>query len=328
MRHRLAGSLGPSELCGSIRLPYGAHFNQAVNRFYVQSGSCAGLVPVLRVFKEGNVPSWPIYRGNYLSCYRFLVEDDRRVAVGDSEISRMVEHHFGGPWTELKLDAVCYYLECYTKALSQRQFDLWYVDVFAGTGDRTNEKLTGGLLERQPMRWVTETLPGSAKRAMSIKPPFKHFIFNESDDDHQKALREIKRENKSLDIEIIGDDANVAIKEIFSRQVWKRGAFGGARAVVFLDPYALQVDWVTLEFLAKTQCADVWYLFPLHDVTRQLAKKLSGVGTKEKRLDKVLGPAWRELYELPPPRNKMFERTLFGSIPEFAEEEYRNATKA
>jgi three-Cys-motif partner protein len=244
------------------------------------------------------------------------------------EISKMTGHHFGGPWTELKLDAVSYYLECYTKALSQRQFDLWYVDVFAGTGDRTNEKLTGGLLERQPLKWVTETLPGSAKRAMNIRPPFKHFIFNESDDDHQKALAAIKEANKSLDIEIIGGDANATIKEIFSRQVWKRGAFGGARAVVFLDPYALQVDWATLEFLARTQCVDVWYLFPLHDVTRQLAKKLSGVGPKEKKLDKVLGPAWRELYELPPPTNPMFERTLFGSIPEFAEEEYRNATKA
>jgi three-Cys-motif partner protein len=240
----------------------------------------------------------------------------------------MVEHHFGGPWTEIKLDAVSYYLQCYTNALSPKNFDLWYVDVFAGTGDRTSEKLTGGLLERQPMKWVTETLPGSAKRVMNIRPPFKHFIFNESDDDHQEALAAIKKANGSLDIEIIGDDANAAIKEIFSRQVWKRGAFGGARAVVFLDPYALQVDWATLEFLAKTQCVDVWYLFPLHDVTRQLAKKLSGVGPKEKRLDRVLGPAWRELYELPPPTNRTYEQTLFGSIPEFAEEEYRNATKA
>jgi three-Cys-motif partner protein len=254
------------------------------------------------------------------------------MTIGESratpESITMVDHHFGGPWTEIKLDAVCYYLECYTKALSQRQFDLWYVDVFAGTGDRTNGKLTGGLLELEPVRWVTETLPGSAKRAMNIRPPFKHFIFNESDNEHQKALRAIKEANKSLDIEIIGDDANAAITEIFSRAVWRRGASGGARAVVFLDPYALQVDWSTLEFLAKTQCVDVWYLFPLHDVTRQLAKRRSGIGPKEKRLDKVLGPAWRELYELPPPTNQLFSQTLFGSIPEFAEEEYRNATKA
>src|SRR3954463_4393355 len=39
----------------------------------------------------------------------------------------------------LELDAICYCLECYTKALSQKNFDLWYVDVFAGPGRRTNE---------------------------------------------------------------------------------------------------------------------------------------------------------------------------------------------
>jgi three-Cys-motif partner protein len=240
----------------------------------------------------------------------------------------MVEHQFGGPWTEIKLDAVCYYLECYTKALSQRRFDIWFVDVFAGTGERTSERLTGGLLESKPMKWVSETLPGSAKRALNIRPPFTHFIFNETDRKHQEALQAIKRANSSLDIEVLGQDANAAITEIFSRPIWRRGANGNARAVVFLDPYALQVDWATLELLAKTQCVDVWYLFPLHDVTRQLARRLSGVGPKEKRLDRVLGTAWRELYQLPLPTNDMFSDTLFGSIPEFAEEEYRNATKA
>jgi three-Cys-motif partner protein len=57
----------------------------------------------------------------------------------------MVEHSFGGPWTEIKLDAVQYYLECYTKALTAKQFDLWYIDAFAGTGDRIPELLTFGI---------------------------------------------------------------------------------------------------------------------------------------------------------------------------------------
>ncbi len=48
----------------------------------------------------------------------------------------MVGHRYGGTWTELKLDAVTYYLECYTKALTHRRFILWYIDAFAGTGDR------------------------------------------------------------------------------------------------------------------------------------------------------------------------------------------------
>jgi len=32
----------------------------------------------------------------------------------------MVDHPFGGPWTEIKLDAVQYCLECYAKALTPK----------------------------------------------------------------------------------------------------------------------------------------------------------------------------------------------------------------
>ena len=52
----------------------------------------------------------------------------------------MSKHIFGGPWTEIKLDAVEYYLGCYTRALKQVDFDLWYIDAFAGSGDRENER--------------------------------------------------------------------------------------------------------------------------------------------------------------------------------------------
>jgi hypothetical protein len=41
----------------------------------------------------------------------------------------------------------------------------------------------------------------------------------------------------------------------------------------------------------------------------------------------VLGDAWRELYELPPP-NELSSQTLFGSIPEYTEEEIRRASKS
>lgn len=240
----------------------------------------------------------------------------------------MTKHSFGGPWTEIKLDAVEYYLECYTKALTFKKFDLWYIDAFAGSGDRTEDRLTGGLLEQQPIKWVTETLPGSAKRAMEIEPPFQHFVFNEKNRVRRESLLKIQESNKEIDIEILKDDANGAINEIFSRPIWKRKASGAARAVVFLDPYALQVNWDTLKVLAETECVDVWYLFPLRDVTRQLANKISGIGPKEKRLDAVLSPAWRELYELPPLKKPLFAETLFGPLPEEVAEEERKANQS
>jgi hypothetical protein len=72
-------------------------------------------------------------------------------------MSGAVEHRFGGPWTEVKLDAVEYYLDCYSKALGSR-FDLWYFDAFAGTGERSEETIAGGILEGGPLRRRIETL--------------------------------------------------------------------------------------------------------------------------------------------------------------------------
>jgi three-Cys-motif partner protein len=35
------------------------------------------------------------------------------------------------------------------------------------------------------------------------------------------------------------------------------------RAVVFLDPYGMQVEWSTIEALAPTKGIDLWNLLPL-----------------------------------------------------------------
>src|SRR4051812_38039457 len=90
----------------------------------------------------------------------------------------MVEHPFGGPWTEIKLDAVEYYLKCYAKALKRVGFEPWYIDAFAGTGTRDSERVVGGLFEGIPIQTVKEKLAGSARRA---RPPFDHFVFVEMD---------------------------------------------------------------------------------------------------------------------------------------------------
>jgi hypothetical protein len=71
--------------------------------------------------------------------------------------------------------------------------------------------------------------------------------------------------------------------------------------------------------LAKTEAVDVWYLFPLRDVTRQLALRRSGIGAKEPRLDRVI-PRWRDLYSLPAPAEAWQQKGLFGDEQEPDEE--------
>src|SRR5437879_1427184 len=123
-------------------------------------------------------------------------------------------HRYGGPWTEIKLDAVMYFAECYTKALTPKSLDLWYVDAFAGSGERQSECQRGGIFEGEPVHTVTETLAGSARRALAVEPPFHHFVFNEPDPDRNRELQRLKAEYPTRDIQVLDGDANNVLKNI------------------------------------------------------------------------------------------------------------------
>ena len=77
----------------------------------------------------------------------------------------MSKHSFGGPWTEIKLDAVDT-IGTDTSALKRVGFDLWYIDAFAGSGDREAQREIGGIFEGAPLETIRETLAGSARRAL------------------------------------------------------------------------------------------------------------------------------------------------------------------
>ena len=62
------------------------------------------------------------------------------------------------------------------------------------------------------------------------------------------------------------------------------------RAVLFLDPYGMQVDWTTIEAIARTKAIDLWVLFPLGiGVNRLLTKSGDIPDSWRRRLDLLLG---------------------------------------
>ncbi len=213
-------------------------------------------------------------------------------------------HQYGGPWSELKVAAVKYYLECYTNALSRIGMKLWYIDAFAGSGDRESERKIGGLLDGgKPIEKIIETTEGSARKALNVVPPFDQLVFIEKNHTRVNDLKNLRNEYPGRNIDVRQGDANQELLKIAISNPWTTKGKSWHRGVVFLDPFALDVEWNTLKALAKTEMFDVWYLFPIRDVTRQLAHSYSGIGSKEAKLDLVLGPEWRELYSKAPPEN-------------------------
>jgi len=182
-------------------------------------------------------------------------------------------HAFGGDWTEVKLAAISAYSQFFTRAI-QNQFDLWYVDPFAGTGERTAVENSGGLFEAEPISQIEKQYPGSAARALSIEPPFAHLRFGDALQRHARALERLVGLFPNRDAKVVHDNANDFIQRMFSTGAWASSASGRGtpRALVFVDAYGMEVKWRTVEVLAACEKADVWFLANMKAATQQLAR--------------------------------------------------------
>ncbi len=120
---------------------------------------------------------------------------------------------------------------------------------------------------------------------------------------------------------IIQKEANLSIRRWCRETDWQI-----TRAVVFLDPYGIQVEWKTIEALSHTKGVDLWILFPLGQaVNRLLTKREPPTGAWAERLTIFFGTeAWKEAfyrprkqYDLFEPQDGLEKDANFDSIAEF-----------
>lgn len=174
-------------------------------------------------------------------------------------------HQFGGRWTEEKLNRVRKYLDAYMKIFTKNVRASWfktiYVDAFAGTGYRTpaqKDKDIGISLfgDNEAISFQK----GSAHTALETEPSFDEYLFIELSPEYTCELKTLRRKfpEKADRITIIQQEANSFLRSWCQHTNWDT-----TRAVVFLDPYGMQVEWKTIEAIAKTQAIDLWILFLL-----------------------------------------------------------------
>ncbi|RKU19406.1 hypothetical protein C6503_08080 [Candidatus Poribacteria bacterium] len=199
---------------------------------------------------------------------------------------------FGGDWTDEKLKCVSKYLQAYTKIMNKQQFHFAYIDAFAGTGYRElmHDGEAGKLLFPElASTEVTNFRYGSARNALEVEPPFGKYIFIEKNASRYAELEKLKEEFLLKDgfsddmIECENKDANEHLKVLCGKN-WR-----AHRALVFLDPYGMQVEWATIESIAETQAIDLWILFPLGTVNRLLKNDGEIRPALQARLDMFFG---------------------------------------
>lgn len=216
---------------------------------------------------------------------------------------------FGGEWTIEKLDILTGYLDAYLVALKNMKFKKIYIDAFAGTGTITT---SDG--QRQ--------IAGSAKLALLAQNHFDEYYFVEKDKKKAEQLQsmvDLEFKHLSSRVHVRQGDANTELLDICTAIDWRYN-----RALLFLDPYATEVAWSTLETIAQTGTFDVWYLFPLSALNRMLRRDGRMEASWVECINRLLGAdSWQEeFYEESPQMNLFGTSEIFKTADSARVEEY------
>jgi three-Cys-motif partner protein len=185
------------------------------------------------------------------------------------------QHEFGGNWTDEKLLRIRKYLTAYATILKKRKYKFAYIDAFAGTGYRENKAKDENVeqlsfFNQTEIKEIESYSEGSARIALQINPSFDKYIFIEKSKKHFSDLQKLKDNfpAKAKQIEFVNANANEYLLDRCNNFKWQNH-----RAVLFLDPYGMQVGWETIKAIANTEAIDLWYLFPLGIGLNRLLKK-------------------------------------------------------
>ena len=201
----------------------------------------------------------------------------------------VVNTSFGGQWTQDKLEILRRYLDAYTTALKATPFRLIYVDAFAGEGSWS----PAAGYDTEDYGEFRGFHEGSPNIALEIQDkPFDRLVFVEKDPTRSYSLLKMAGSYPNRDIEVINDDANRALLRICNNLC------ANDRAVVFLDPFATQVSWDSVDAIAQTKKVDCWILFPLMAIARMMPNNYEPDGQSAIRLDRVFGGRahWQGVY--------------------------------
>ena len=193
-------------------------------------------------------------------------------------------NEFGGEWTKEKLNILWHYLNSYTTVLKNREFHLIYIDAFAGTGEI--------IIQSKDQE---EFIEGSSKIAIDIdNKSFDEYIFVELAPERCKRLEDLKKDYPNKEIEIKNEDANYFLQNFQKDWTYTRG-------VLFLDPFATEVEWATIEKIASFKALDTWILFPTSAIARMLPRNKTPNDLSpslSKSLTRIYGDeSWRKLYK-------------------------------
>jgi three-Cys-motif partner protein len=207
---------------------------------------------------------------------------------------------FGNKDTAKKQSVVVGYLAAYLRVMSKQPFHLSYVDAFAGCGARVDAAEVEAPQTSLPLGSpAPQPKVGTALEALRLKPSFHRCVFGDLNRLHLNAL-EARITEARLALEVLPEtlffpvDANALVQQECK---WLKGD-KNRRAVMFLDPYGMQVQWQTLRTIADCPQIDLWLLLPTGIAINRLVPRRGEQNPRwAERLDAFYGsPDWRNVF--------------------------------
>lgn len=190
---------------------------------------------------------------------------------------------WGGKWTEEKLDAFEKYVKAYLTIMNKKRdaygWKLLYFDGFAGSGTRNEEEEVQEVeqaIDLFGQEVTTEDLnvyQGAAERVVRVEGEkmrsFDYYYFVDNSEENCYALNErLAKYPTSGKRHHLNRDANDAVKMLASTL----HKYSNCKALVFLDPFGMQIEWSTIEAL-KDLSVDLWILVPTGVIINRLLER-------------------------------------------------------
>lgn len=189
------------------------------------------------------------------------------------------KHSWGGDWTEVKLNAFSKYVSAYLSIMNKNNY--WktiYFDGFAGSGRRDNEakdepmasSIYCKLFGDETSEKENDVYRGSGERVLNLSQKFDHYYFIDMNNNSLSSLETtLSPYISGLSIKFVHDNANNQICKLAKVMTEKPSKYA---SLIFLDPFAMEVDWSCIEKLRETR-TDLWILVPTGTIINRLLGK-------------------------------------------------------
>lgn len=145
-----------------------------------------------------------------------------------------------GMWAERKYSLLGAYCDIFTASMRKKWDKLIYLDLFAGAG-------------YAKIKNSDKIIKTSALIAMSVPVKFDKYIFSEMDSSKFTALKHrVERDFTDLDAQFFNGDTNENIDKIIA-EIPKSTLDKGVLCFCFIDPFSINLDFRTVEKLAKNR---------------------------------------------------------------------------